>query len=112
MTESQIFSHADWHMAAPGERSLQAKGHGQTLLSAAICSTYRLEMHAAQSCGKLINRIHHHLPLLVSLSSILQSLVGYELALRPQRLLQKPYTKIQVHRVRGRLPVIQLKTGS
>lgn len=46
-------------------------------------------------------RIHHHLPLLVPLSSILQSLSGYKLALRPQRLLWKPYTKLQVHRVRG-----------
>jgi len=51
MTGSQIFSHADWHTAAPREHSLPAKGHGQPLLSVAICSTYRLEVHTAQSCG-------------------------------------------------------------
>lgn len=50
MTESQIFSHTDWHAAAPGEHSLPAIGHGQPLRSSAICSTYWLQVHAAQSC--------------------------------------------------------------
>lgn len=48
MIRSQIFSHADWHTAAPREHSLPAKGHGQPF---SHLPSAGLEVHTAQSCG-------------------------------------------------------------
>ena len=54
---SQIFSHAGWHTAAPGEHSLPAKGHGQPFshLPSAVLHLHGRAGHSSVSADSCIS---------------------------------------------------------